>query len=350
MTVRQRDSVTVLFAGKTVTLSLCLTLLIFFLPGCTGRQQGEVLSETRLLLDTYCTITIHGDVDQKILDEAFALCAELEALFSITVEGSDVWQINHNAGEFIIVDPRTLEVINAGLEFGDMSGGMFDIAIGRLTRLWDFGSGKEFIPSEVEIALALGAGSYRNINITADKKIVWINPQDSSDDGAWIDLGAIAKGYIADLIAVLLEKHGVAGALIDLGGDVVTIGNRPDGGPWRIALKKPFGSMEEFLGVFEITGVSVVSSGIYERQFEKDGILYHHILDPNTGKPVSSDVISATVIAESALTGEGLSTIAILVGSEKVPDIFEKTPGFIGAVLVLDNGELLKFGDMVFIR
>jgi len=327
-----------------------IVFLIIFLSGCAGRQQGEVQSETRLLLDTYCTITIHGDVGQEMLDDAFALCAELETLFSITIEGSDVWQINHNPGQFIIVNTRTLEVINAGLEFGELSGGMFDIALGRLTRLWNFGSGIEVIPSETEIAAALGAGSFKNINVSADKNIVWIEPPDGGNDGAWIDLGAIAKGYIGDQIAGLLIERGVSGALIDLGGDVVTVGNRPDGNPWRVAVRKPFGEANEMLGVLEVTGLSVISSGTYERRFEIDGVNYHHILDPTTGMPATGDVISATVITENALTGEGLSTLAVLLGSEKIREFFENTPGFIGAVLVLKNGELLEYGDMVLVR
>ena len=329
---------------------LYFIVLIIFLSGCAGRQQGEVQSETRLLLDTYCTITIHGEVGQELLDEAFELCAELESLFSITVEGSDVWQINHNPGQFILINTHTLEVINAGLEFGELSGGMFDIALGRLTRLWNFGSGLKFIPSEEEIATALGAGSFKNINVTADKNIVWIEPPDGGNDGVWIDLGAIAKGYIGDQIAGLLIERGVSGALIDLGGDVVTVGNRPDGNPWRVAVRKPFGESNEMLGVLEVTGVSVISSGTYERRFDIDGVGYHHILDPRTGMPADSDVISATVKTENALTGEWLSTLAVLLGSEKIPEYFEKTPGFIGAVLVLENGELIEFGDIKLVK
>ena len=341
-----------------------LVLTIILVSGCTVKQQGEVLSETRLLLDTYCTITIHGDVGQELLDEAFDLCAELEALLSITVEGSDVWQINHAEGEPIAVDHRTIELIKAGYELGMLSDGMFDITIGKLSRLWDFGNGVSYVPSEEEIQEALKSVDFARIKIDGNT-IKAIKPlryphidgdivRDVLPSGdnwyAWIDLGAIAKGYIGDEIAGLLIERGVSGALIDLGGDVVTVGSRPDGNPWRVAVRKPFGSTDEFLGVLEVTGVSVVSSGIYERMFELDGVIYHHILDPRTGWPVDSDVISATVITESGLTGEWLSTLAILLGSEKIPEFFEKTSGFIGAVLVLENGELLEFGDMVFLR
>jgi len=167
-----------------------------------------------------------------------------------------------------------------------------------------------------------------------------------ADPDAWIDLGAIAKGYIGDRLAEFLVGRGVSGALIDLGGDVVTVGGRQNGRPWRIGVREPVVGSSELLGVVEASGVSVISSGTYERQLEVDGVSYHHILDPFTGMPVRSDVVSATVVAESAVLGEGLSTIAVLLGSELVSGLFERTDGFIGAVLVLDDGYVLVIGDV----
>jgi len=309
-------------------------------------QKAESLSDTRLLLDTYCTIIIHGDVDSELLDEAFALCAELEALFSITIEGSDVWRINHAGGEPVRVDSRTIEVVKAGLEFSRLSDGAFDIAIGRVTRLWDFSM--QVIPDDTDISAALSAGSIRDVRVS--ENTVWIPEPDGSEIAAWLDLGAIAKGFIADEIAAFLTLRGVSGAMIDLGGDVATVGNRYDGNPWRIALRKPYGAMDEWVGVAQASGVAIVSSGIYERQFEKDGVIYHHILDSLTGMPVQTDVVSAVIISESATVGEGLSTIAVLVGSERAAEYFEKVSGFIGAVLILESGEMLKFGDVDFIH
>jgi len=285
-------------------------------------------------------------VTSGLLDEAFKLCEEYEALFSITVEGSDVWRINHAGGEPVTVDPRTIELIKSGLEFGELTDGMFDITIGRLSRLWDFSrigdntlSLEPFVPSEAELEAARLTVDHRQVRIAGDTVQL-------IDMDAWIDLGAIAKGYIGDKVAEFLTERGVDGALINLGGDVITVGNRSNGNPWRIALQKPYGDEGERLGVFEVTGLSVISSGIYERQFVKDGIRYHHILDPNTGLPVSSDVVSATVLSSSALVGEGLSTAAVLMGSERVQELFDRAPGFVGAALVLEDGEVLTFGDV----
>ena len=333
------------FVIRLIALFILLPLITLF-GGCADRQAGTQVSETRLLLDTFCTITVHGDFDtdelERIIDEAFAMCAELEAIFSITLEGSDVWRINHAGGEPVTVDARTIEVIRVGLEFGELSDGMFDITIGRVSRLWDFSSaGASGVPSEVELEEALATVNFRQVSISGDT-VQLRNPD------AWIDLGAIAKGYMAYQVAEFIAAFDVSGALVDLGGDVVAVGNRQDGSPWRIALRDPFGSSEDWFGVVKVSWASVLGSGTYERKFEFDGISYHHILDPKTGMPVDSDVVSAIVITETALIGEGLSTIAVLLGSERVSELFERYSGFIGAVLVLDNAEWLEFGDVRF--
>jgi len=319
---------------------LSLVLVFILLIGCSGNQAENPVSETRLFLDTFCTITIYGQDASAIIAEAFDLCAEYEALFSITVEGSDVWRINHAGGEAVVLSPQTIEVIEAGLKFGELSGGMFDITIGRLSRLWDF-SGGSAVPSVNDLDEARMTVDYRQVIVEGDTVRL-------TDPEAWIDLGGIAKGYIADRLADLLMERGAEGAVIDLGGDVRIVGERPDGRPWRIGVRRPFGEWEELLGVIEAGESAVVSSGIYERGFEDNGVLYHHILDPNTGLPVRNDVVSATVVADSAMTGDALSTIILLAGSMAAQEMLTSAPGFHGAVLVLDSGEVLEFGEIVF--
>ena len=340
MQLKVRDHLFIKYSIKSIFAGILLPLFLFvmFNIGCSKKPSDEYLSETRLLLDTYCTITIHGDVDSELLDRAFRLCENLEALLSITIEGSDVWRINNSGGEPVTVDAKTIEVIRAGLTFGELTNGLFDITVGRLSRLWDFG-GSQNVPSEAEIEEALATIDYRQVRV--DGQTVQLENPDT-----WIDLGAIAKGFIGYEVAKFLASNGASGALIDLGGDVVVLGDRYEGGPWRIALRKPFGGVNEQLGVIEVSWASVLSSGIYERQFEKDGVRYHHILDTRTGMPVVSDVVSATLITGTAIIGEGISTIAVLYGSEKVQELFEQVPGFIGAVLVLESGEVKTFGEV----
>jgi thiamine biosynthesis lipoprotein len=325
-------------AVRLLVLLLVCFCIVLFVTGCNDARSDGHMSETRLLLDTFCTITIHGDVDSALLDEAFLLLAELEVLFSITIEGSDVWRINNAGGEPVTVDPRTIELVETGLRFSELSHGMFDITIGRLSRLWDFG-GTPNVPAQAEIEEALATVDYRQV-IVGDNTVQLLNP------GAWIDLGAIAKGFMAYEVAEFLAANGAVGALVDLGGDIVAVGNRHDGSPWRVALRKPFGDADELLGVIDVSWACVLSSGIYQRQFEVDGVRYHHILDTNTGMPVISDVVSATMITHTAVIGEGFSTVAVLLGSEGARELMDKIPGFVGAVLVLENGDVLTFGEV----
>lgn len=332
----------------TAILAVIFCGCFIFVCGCSKEQAGERVSETRLLLDTICTITISGydggdEAARQLLGEAFEICEKLEMLFSVTVEGSDIWRINYALGISVDIDPRTVEVIERGIEFGELSGGMFDITIGKLSSLWDFGGSEVHIPLEIEREKARETIDFRQIAIDG-------NGLTLQNAGARLDLGGIAKGYIADRIAAFLTENGVKNALVDLGGDIVALGERQDSSAWRLGVRRPFGNMDEYIGVIEASDVAVVSSGVYERKFEVSGVLYHHILDPNTGMPARSDVTAATVIAVDAITGEGLSTIAVLVGSEQAQEIFEQAKGFIGAVLVLESGEIVTFGDVEFIE
>jgi thiamine biosynthesis lipoprotein len=315
-----------------------IIIIATVLVGCADEQSKEQISETRLLLNTFCTITVHGSSDTALLDEAFELCAEYEAMFSMTVENSDIWRINHAKGEPVEVSPHTIDVIMSALVFSELSEGMFDITIGRLSRLWDFGK-EPYIPSAVELEAVRKTIDYRKVRIVE-------NTVQLTDPDTWLDLGAIAKGYIADRVAEFLISRDITGAIVDLGGDIVVAGSRQDGSPWRIGIRKPGGTANELLGVVETGEASIASSGIYERKFEQDGIVYHHILDPFTGMPARSDVVSATVVAENAVLGEGLSTIIVLAGSKSVEAMMDNLSGVIGAVVLLENGELLRFGDM----
>ena len=322
---------------------LALAILFCIAPaltGCAGGQPQTPVSDTRILLDTFCTITIYGPHDRQLLDEAFDLCEKYEALLSKSAEGSDIWRINRAGGSAVTVAEETIEVIKAGMEYGGLSAGMFDITVGRLTALWDF-SGDPRVPPGVELAEALGTVGYENVIVNGDTVRL-------TDPDTWLDLGAIAKGYIADRVADFLKDHGVTGAVVDLGGDVAVMGEKPDGSMWGIGVRKPFGDQSDLLGIIKTSEASIVTSGVYERRFELDGTIYHHILDPKTGMPVISDVVGATIIAENSATGDAVSTIAVLVGSKNAAVLLEHAPGFIGALILLDNMELVLLGDIEF--
>ena len=325
--------------SKTIILAIAITVT---LSGCAAKQPAQPISETRLLLDTVCTITMYEPYDHELLSEALDLCQEYEILFSRTVEGSDVWRINNAGGVPVTVHPDTVELIGLGLEYCALSGGFFDITIGRLSSLWDFGGNAEVVPPISEIEKAIETIDFRKITITE-------NTVQLGDPEAMLDLGGVAKGYIAEKLAIFLKEKGVKGAIIDLGGNIVAVGAKPDGSAWNIGVEKPFGKSGETLGVISTGAASIVTSGIYERQFVKDGKLYHHILDPTTGMPAESDVISATVITESSAVGDAFSTIPVLLGKEKTMTLIDRVPGLKGIILILENGEIFQQGDIDFI-
>ena len=328
------------FSAKIVKITLIMVVLVSFFGGCAREESSKPIKETQLMLDTFCSITIYGDGNRETLAEAFDLCAGYEAVFSKTVEGSDVWRINNAGGAPVEVSPETAEIIKIALEYGELSGGLFDITIGQVSSLWDF-SGKSELPSEHEIKNAIDSVDYRKASVEG-------NTVHLDDPHAQIDLGGIAKGYIADRLADFLRESGVGGAVIDLGGDIVVLGRKSDGSPWRVGVKRPFGDAGDYLGIVHTAEASIVSSGVYERGFEQDGTLYHHILDPFTGMPVSSDVIGATVVSDSSMVGDVLSTSIILMGSDAAATLFSEIPGFIGAIIVLEDGEVLQYGSIDF--
>ena len=323
--------------------SLILIVFFIFLPGVSAGCIDSALqpiSETRFLLSTVCTITLYDGSDSELLTQALDMCGEYEALFSMRVEGSDIWQINHAGGELVEVLPRTAEMIGAGLSYGENTGGMFDITIGRLSALWNF-QGEYYIPGQDDIDKAQKTVDYRQVALTDDTVQI-------SNPDTWLDMGGIAKGYIADNLAAFLVENGVGSALIDLGGDIVTIGQMPDGRTWRIGIREPLGRREGLFGIIRTGPAAIVTSGVYERAFESGGILYHHILDPATGYPAKTDVVSVTIVSLDAMTGDVLSTAALLAGSEGAEELLLGVTGFIGALLILEDGRYLTIGEIDF--
>jgi len=325
---------------KKGALLVLLWSMSLMLPGCNSSHETEPLSETRLLLDTVCTITVYDHSKQALITAALDLCAQYEAMFSRAMEGGSIWRINHAEGLPITVETQTAELLQAGLDYGALSGGLFDITVGRLCALWDF-NGNPAVPSPPQLAAARDTVDYRRVFI--EGTTVWLG-----DRKAWLDLGGIAKGYIADQIAGFLKERGVKSGIIDLGGNIVTVGLKPDGGLWHVGVTEPFGNRSEIIGSLSVGEASIVTSGIYERQFMENGTLYHHILNPSSGMPVESDIVSVTIVSESSTAGDALSTIAILLGSDNAVALFDQVPGLMGAVLVLKSGELLQYGDIDF--
>ena len=317
----------------------CLILAAFLFPtillsGC-GRQSTPV-SDTGFYFDTVITITLYEEDNKSLLDECMALAGHYEALLSPTVEGSDVWKINANPGTFITVDKDTLSLLQEALSYAEVSDGMVTPSIGALSSLWNFGSDcPQMVPESQAIQNALAHIDYHSIEIQGSR--VRLN-----DPEAVIDLGFIAKGFIADKMKEFLLSKGVTSALINLGGNLVAVGSKPDGTPFKIGIQKPFASSGTAALTLDLTDISVVSSGNYERYFEKDGRLYHHILSAETGYPVENELSQVTILSPDSTQADALSTLCFILGYDKAVRLLENYPD-VQAVFITEDGQILYY-------
>lgn len=287
-----------------LVLSLILLCTGLTLTGC-GRKQE--LTKSGFYFNTVITITFYDSEDSSLMDGCFALADHYEKLFSNTVKGSDIYNINTHATEPVTVDPETITLLQKGLEYAKVSDGKFDITIGKLSSLWDFGNNEGTIPDDADIKSALATVDYHAISIDGDT-VTLTNPD------AMIDLGGIAKGYIADQMKAYLNENGVTSGMINLGGNVLTIGSKSSGDAYTIGIQKPFAEDGTAIAAVKISDASVVSSGVYERCFYVDDTLYHHILDTDTGYPYDNGLLGVTIICKNSVDGDGLSTTCFSLG------------------------------------
>ncbi len=297
---------------KIISLNLSLVLLV--LCGCTQQENKD----TRFLLNTVVTLT--AKCSSETLDGAFLLCEEYEKLLSRTIADSDVYKLN-NSSDFIEVDNHTKNIIEKSIYYGDLSGGKFDITIYPVSCLWDFNN--EIIPSRDEISEALKNVDYQSIEISGNSV---------SLGGKQIDLGGIAKGYIADRLLEYFNNNNITEGIIDLGGNIAVFGDRD----YTVGIKQPF-SDKEIAATIKLKNKTVVTSGVYERYIPADIMLYHHILDPKTGYACDSDLFSATIISDSSIDADALSTVCILLGLEKAKELIENTPNTEAVFIDTDN-------------
>lgn len=296
-------------------IKITLTLILLLLTGC-GKQRTP-LAKTGFYFDTVITITLYDKQDDALLDECFSLAETYENMLSKTKENSDIWKINHSGGKPVEVNADTLTLLRSALSYAELSGGKIDPTIGPVTKLWDFSSSSDKkIPSQEDLENALAHVGYEKVLIEG-------NTVSLADPEAELDLGFIAKGYIADRMKEYLCSQGITSATINLGGNVLTIGSRPDKDPFRIGIQKPFASTGEIALALPVTDLSVVSSGVYERYFESDGRLYHHILDTKTGYPVQNNLFQVTILSRSSMDGDALSTTCFLLGPEEGMKLIE---------------------------
>ncbi len=328
---------------------LCFVLCALLLTGCTAPEKPsaatappatedpsanavntEKSTGVGFYFDTVVTVTLYG-AQEGLLDELWAACSRYENLLSKTIATSDISRINAANGQSVAVDPETWEIIRRAKEISAMTDGAFSITVAPLSAMWDFTGGTNKMPTDAARTAALPLVNDQAIQLGEGYTV-------TLPAGMMIDLGGIAKGYIADKAAELMRGR-VYGAILSLGGNVYVIGDKPDGSKNSIAIQNPFDTTAAYMGIVYTKNCSVVTSGTYERFFEKDGVRYHHILDPKDGLPARSDLVSATFVMESSMTADALATACIVMGSEKSLALANEH-GF-DALFITNQGELL---------
>jgi len=304
--------------------------MLVLLTGCQPKPL-EKKSVVGFYFDTVVTLSAFVD-DDKVLKEALDECARYEKLFSRTIRGSDVWRINEESGP-VEVAPDTARMLTDALKICADSGGAFDVTVEPETRLWDFSGAAAKLPD---------AGALREAATHVDyRKIVVDGSSVELPDDMGLDLGGVAKGYIADRLGEFLREKGVKSALVNLGGNVLTLGRRAtDDAPWVVGIQDPKAENGANKLTLKAEDLSVVTSGNYERFFILDGVRYHHLLNPATGWPVNEGLDSVTILSKSSAMGDALSTACYVLGIEKGVELVGQFDG-VDAIFVNSDGSVV---------
>lgn len=295
------------FISKNFPAAL-LACLLLCLGGC-GQRQAQPLQGQTFALDTIITVTLYDEgADQAVLQGCLDLCADYEKVFSRTREDSELYRLNA-AGGGTVSDPMR-RVLETALDYCALTGGRFDITMGGVSALYGFSSQSPSAPPAGELAEAMAHTGYEKIHLEG-------NVLTFDDPETVLDLGAVAKGYIADRMKEYLQEQGVEHALLNLGGNVLALGGKPDGSLFRVGVQYPEAGSRETVAVLTVDEQSVVTSGVYERSFQQDGRTYHHLLDSATGEPLDNGLLAVTVIAARSADADALSTAVFALGLEE---------------------------------
>ena len=297
------------FFSVLIVLTLLLGLFLNF------RQNSSHIEHTEFLFDTACSITVFSGRDKSAITQAFDEAARIHKLSSFFDDSSDVSKINvAKANQKVSVDRSIIDMLELAEEIRIASDGAFDISIAPVSVLWKFDTESPVPPTDKQISDAL--------KLSGGKKLFWDKATltvSKELTETKIDLGGIAKGYAADKAAKILKEVGVSAAIIDFGGNIITLGKNPNSadGLWRIGLQTPFAASGEYSKTLTLGSCAVATSGSYQRSFVYDKTLYHHIIDPKTGRPAAADFSSITITAESSALADCLSTAGFVLGREK---------------------------------
>ncbi|MBA9088341.1 thiamine biosynthesis lipoprotein [Fontibacillus solani] len=325
--------------NKTAILLVAMTMLGTLISGCGGanetpntksgtnehQTQSQVvqpLSETYFIFDTIVNVKIYDNrATKQNLEDVEALLKDIDQKINRQLEGSEIYKVNENSGIAAVqVSEETYNLLAKAMDYAKRTNGMFDPAIGNLVSLWNIGHEGAHVPEPEEIAEAQKLCDYRKIELNEANHEIYLQ-----EKGMSIDLGSIGKGYATDKIYEYLADQGFNSAIIDLGGNVYAMGQKPGNLPWNIGIQDPDQERGNPIGTIKVEDKTIVTSGIYERFFIEDGKLYQHILDPRTGYPVDNGISSVTIVTNSSTNADALSTTLFVLGIEDGLKFIENT-------------------------
>ena len=317
---------------------LLIMVIVFsfgFLAGCSSNSETPI-EKQGFYMGTVVTEKAYGQNASQAVAEGMRRIKDLEDKMTVNAPGGEIAQLNVSAGNgaYVPLSSDSLYVLKSALKYGQLTQGTFDVTIGPLVQSWGSFKPNSKIPSPIEIDRIRELVNYRDLEFNEKENAVRLkNP------GQMIDLGGIAKGYAGDEVIKIFKAYGIESAYVNLGGNVVVLGGKPDGSPWNVGIRNPRAQDGSSLGVLEIRDKTVVTSGDYERYFEEDGLRYHHILDPQTGYPAQSGLISVTVVSDTSMEADALSTAVFILGLAKGLELVQSMAG-VDAILITEDREI----------
>jgi FAD:protein FMN transferase len=314
---------------------IILVIIIFIVVYFTGRNKKVTIVEEFQLFGTSIQLKLYGKSGKLAMEEAINKLQDINKKMSVFNELSEISMINRKAGvSSQEVSKDTYFVIKKAMEYSELSEGTFDPTIRPIVSLWNIGKDTARVPDKTEIDNILKLVNFKDIILSKKDNNIGLRHK-----GQAIDVGGIAKGYAADEVKRIFKKYKIKSALINLGGNIVALGKKSDETLWNVGIQNPHDVRGEYVGIISVENKSVVTSGNYERYFTSNGRTYHHIIDPKTGYPSESEIISATIISEKSLDGDGLATGVYIMGLEKSIKLIESLEG-IDAIFITENKEI----------
>lgn len=307
-----------MFKKKKIIFFSILLISLSLLTACNNTQKKLPQAEDNaFLMDTLIQMKAYGKNSETAVKESMKRIKRIENLMSKTIKTSDIYQLNTNPNQKLQVEQETMTVLKTAKKYAELTKGDFEPTVGALVELWGIGTEQAAVPKENEIKKSLSNSGYHYLKL--EKNLAEI-----TKNGVKLDLGGIVKGYAAEEVRKIVEKLDVKHAFVNLGGNVLVIGDKPDGSPWKIGIQDPRAGRGNVMAVIDAVDLTIVTSGNYERYFRENGKIYHHIIDPKTGYPADNNLLSVSIISENSFAADALSTAVYVMGLKRGMEFIEE--------------------------